>query len=151
MNNTWIWLDLDGTIADLYGVNNWLEELIAQRVHPYKVARNIYGVDIITLLAELKTKGYNIGVISWGAKNSTDEYLERVRKAKIEWLYQNLFDVVLDKIIVTHYGVNKSDTCKKYGCGILVDDEQQNRDNWELGNTIDATENILTALASLLD
>jgi len=151
MDNKWIWLDMDGTVADLYSVKGWLDDLIAKNTRPYEMAQNIYGVDIILTLAELKTKGYHIGVISWGAKNSTDEFLDRVTKAKKKWLYENLFDTVLDKIIVTHYGVSKSETCKKYGYGILVDDEQQNRDSWELGNTINANEDILSALASLLD
>lgn len=149
MDNKWIWLDLDGTIADLYSVNGWLDDLTAQRTRPYEIAESIYDTDIILVLAELKTKGYNIGVISWGSKNSTDEFLDKVTKAKKEWLYSHLFDLVLDKIIVTHYGVSKSETCKKYGYGILVDDEQQNRDSWELGDTINANEDILEILKNL--
>jgi hypothetical protein len=149
MDNKWIWLDMDGTIADFYSVNGWLDDLVAKNTRPYEVAKSIYGVDIILALAELKTKGYHIGVISWGSKNGSDEFLDKVTKAKKQWLYENLFDLVLDKIIVTHYGINKSETCKKYGYGILVDDEQQNRDNWELGDTINANGDILKILKNL--
>jgi hypothetical protein len=149
MDNKWIWLDMDGTIADFYSVNGWLDDLIAKSTRPYEKADSIYDIDIILVLAELKAKGYNIGVISWGSKNSTDEFLNRVTRAKKEWLYSHLFDLVLDKIIVTHYGVSKSETCKKYGYGILVDDEQQNRDSWELGDTINANEDILEILKNL--
>lgn len=149
MENKWIWLDMDGTIADFYSVNGWLDDLIAKSTRPYEKAESIYDVDIIFTLAELKTKGYNIGVISWGSKNSSDEFLTRVTEAKKQWLYDNLFDLVVDKIIVTHYGVNKSETCKKYGYGILIDDEKQNRDSWELGDTINANEDILKILKNL--
>ena len=34
--------------------------------------------------------------------------------------------------------------------GILVDDEKQNRDAWDLGITIDATQNIIKALWELV-
>lgn len=149
MDNKWIWLDMDGTIADLYKVDGWLDDLMAQSTRPYSIAPSIYDTDIILTLAELKTRGYNIGVISWGSKSCNDDYLARITEAKKQWLYTHLFDTVLDKIIVTHYGINKSETCKKYGYGILVDDEPQNRDSWELGDTIDANENILEILKNL--
>ena len=28
MKNKWLWLDMDGTFADLYGVNGWLDDLV---------------------------------------------------------------------------------------------------------------------------
>ena len=28
MTDKWIWLDMDGTIADLYGVDGWLEDKV---------------------------------------------------------------------------------------------------------------------------
>ena len=59
-------------------------------------------------------------------------------------------DSFLDEIIVTPYGVRKADTCRKFGYGILVDDEKQNRDAWDLGITIDATQNIIKALWELV-
>ena len=34
-----IYFDMDGTIADLYGVDNWLEMLINEDATPYRVAR----------------------------------------------------------------------------------------------------------------
>ena len=36
--NITINFDMDGTIADLYGVENWLEMLIAEDTTPYAVA-----------------------------------------------------------------------------------------------------------------
>ena len=37
--NITINFDMDGTIADLYGVENWLEYLIAENTFPYANAR----------------------------------------------------------------------------------------------------------------
>lgn len=148
----WIWLDMDGTIANLYGVNGWLEDLIACNTRPYAEAEMLYNMDdILTILAKLKIKkGYKIGVISWGSKESNIDYDKAVTKVKKAWLKKYNFDLFLDKVIVTPYGVRKADTCRPFGYGILVDDEVQNRSAWDLGETIDATKNIIEGLTALL-
>lgn len=149
-HENWIWLDMDGTIANLYSVDNWLADLRAHMVRPYAEATPIYNVyELLTVLAELKTKGYNIGVISWSSKENNPAFDREVEKAKREWLMKYDLDLILDKIIVTAYGIKKANTCRKYGAGILVDDEKQNRDTWDLGNTIDANENIIKKLWDL--
>lgn len=148
--NNWIWFDMDGTIADLYSVKNWLEDLENRNTRPYIMAKVLYDTtDLLTVLFMLKELGYNIGVISWCAKNSTKEYDRAVVEAKKNWLIKNNFDLLIDKILVTPYGVKKSDTCRVYGKGILVDDEKQNRDAWDLGSTIDASKDIIAALWDL--
>jgi hypothetical protein len=151
VENEWVWLDMDGTFVDFYGVQGWLEYLMNHDATPYKVAKPLYDVvELLEVLLELKVKGYNIGVISWSSKDRDVDFDEIVEKAKREWLYNRCFDLVLDKIIVTQYGVKKADTCRKFGKGILVDDEEQNRSTWDLGATINATENIITELRKLV-
>ena len=146
-----ICFDMDGTIADLYGVDGWLEDLIAHNTRPYAKAKDLYNVfDLLEVLLELKLKGYKLGVISWGSKENNAEYDKAVEKVKRKWLANRLLDSILDKIIVTPYGVRKADTCRKFGFGILVDDEEQNRNAWDLGDTIDANKNLLEELAKLL-
>lgn len=151
MTDKWIWLDMDGTIADLYSVNGWLEDLLAHNTRPYEKAKSIYNdVALLETILDLKDRGYKVGVISWGSKENNIEYDRMVEIAKREWLAERLLDVILDKIIVTPYGVRKADTCRKYGYGILVDDEEQNRNAWDLGATINAQKNIIKELAKLL-
>ena len=151
MKDKWIWFDMDGTIADLYGVDGWLEDLIAHNTRPYAQAKDIYNVlDLLEIMIALKEKGYKLGVISWGSKENNKEYDKAVEIVKKAWLYDRLMDAFLDEIIVTPYGVRKADTCRKFGYGILVDDEKQNRDAWDLGITIDATQNIIKALWELV-
>ena len=146
----WIWLDMDGTIADLYGVKDWLNDLSNFRTRPYEKAKLLYdNVDLLMTLAELRMKGYHIGIISWGSKAKNKAYDKEVEFVKKEWLYNHCISDFLDKIIVTAYGVRKADVCRKYGSGILVDDEEQNRKAWDLGRTINANENILKALKAL--
>lgn len=152
MRNEWIWFDMDGTIADLYGVDGWLDDLVAFNTRPYENAKLMYNiVELLAMLVELKACGYNLGVISWGSKANNQEFDTRVEKVKKEWLKKTFLDTLLDEIIVTPYGVTKSDTCEKFGKGILVDDEIQNREAWKLGQTINANENILKELKKLLD
>lgn len=152
MFNNWIWLDMDGTFVDLYSVDGWLEDLRAHNPRPYEKAKSLYNdLDLMEVLLELKAIGYNIGVISWSSKERNENYDRLVRKAKNQWLSHRCYDMVIDKVIVTQYGVCKADTCRAYGRGILVDDEEQNRKAWDLGETIDATENILQALKRVLD
>lgn len=146
----WIWFDMDGTIADLYSVEGWLDDLTNFRTRPYAKAKLLYNnVDLLMTLAELRTKGYHIGIISWGSKANNREYDREVEFVKKEWLYDHCISDFLDKIIVTAYGVRKADTCRKYGSGILVDDEEQNRKAWDLGRTINANENIIEQLKAL--
>lgn len=148
----WIWLDMDGTIADLYGVDGWLNDLINHSTRPYEIAKPMYDLyDLIGTLNDLREVGYKIGIISWSSKEQNPIFDKRVRQAKKDWLLLNCLDKVVDTMIVTAYGVCKADTCKLYGKGILVDDEEPNRNAWYLGDTINANENILEILKNMLD
>lgn len=152
MNNGWVWFDMDGTIADLYSVDGWLDDLLNHNTRPYEQAKDLYNtLDLLEIMLSLKEKGYKLGVISWGSKENNVDYDRAVAQVKKEWLANRLLDIVLDKIIVTPYGVKKADTCRQFGYGVLVDDEEQNRQAWDLGATINAQENILKELKKLLD
>lgn len=151
MKEKWIWFDMDGTIADLYGVEGWLDDLINLNTRPYEKAQLLYdNADLLYMLGLLREKGYHIGVISWGSKAKNENFDREVEFVKREWLYEKCISDFLDRIIVTAYGVRKADTCRKYGSGILVDDEEQNRKAWDLGRTINANENIIEALKALV-
>ena len=149
VNNT-VWFDMDGTIADLYGVKDWLSYLKNGNILPYEICKLKYEkVALLNSFKSLKDKGYKLGVISWTAKNGANDYNQAVKNAKIEWLKRHDLYNLLDEILITCYGENKSHTCEKFGRGILVDDEQQNLISWSNGLTIDATKNILEELENL--
>ncbi len=146
----YVWLDMDGTIADLYAVNGWLDDLRAYNTRPYEEAKAMYDtIELLETLADLKAKGYKLGVISWGSKSSNLIYDRQVTAVKKKWLEEHGLDLLLDEIIVTPYGICKADTCRQYGEGILIDDELPNRQAWDLGITINAKRNILTELRKL--
>lgn len=142
-----IWFDMDGTIADLYGVENWLPMLIASDPTPYRAARTLVNMNkLARKLNQLQRAGYELGIISWLSKNSTAEYDEAVTTAKLWWLKKHLPSVRWDEIKIVAYGTNKRETC---GAGILFDDEDKNRNIWgENAYTPDKIFEVLTALAA---
>ena len=82
MNRTLVF-DMDGTIANLYGVNGWLNDLRTESDRPYRVAEPMYKMDELnSILNELKSKGWKIVVTTWLAKDATKEYDNIVRVAK---------------------------------------------------------------------
>lgn len=149
MNKTLVF-DMDGTIADLYGVNGWLNDLRAENPRPYKDAKPLYNMDNLnTIIRYLKYQGWRIVVTSWLAKGSSKEYDKKVREAKIDWLKENKFPY--DEIHIVKYGTTKADcTRKRGGYQILVDDNEKVREGWSLGATIDATKSIMGELVKLL-
>ena len=122
-----IYLDMDGTIADLYGVENWLADLVSKNARPYREAKRLVAEE---RLAELVKLGYELAIVSWLAKNSNKEYDKEVRKAKREWLKENYPNIKFEEIHIVKYGTPKSKVVKEKN-GILVDDEKPNRIEWK--------------------
>lgn len=126
-----IWFDMDGTIANLYGVLGWLEAIINSDTRPYTEAKGIGNLALIArYLNKAQANGHEIGIISWTAKNGTVEYNEAVAEAKKAWLGRHLRSVRWDEIKVVAYGTDKKVAT---GGGILFDDEEPNRQNWGAG------------------
>ena len=127
-----IYFDMDGTIADLYSVENWLADLRAERTTPYSLARPLINLArLARALNNAQRRGYRIGILSWGAKNASTAYDFEVARAKIQWLARHLPSVQFDEIIVLHYGVSKASVAQSGD--ILFDDEEHNRDEWGIG------------------
>lgn len=143
--------DMDGTIVDLYGVQNWLKDLRAENPRPYINAKPIYEVDVLnTLLQIFKDNGWKIVVTTWLAKGSTKAYDRLVREAKLAWL--DTYNFPYDEIHLVKYGTTKAN-CTRHlgGFQVLIDDNADVRKGWNLGDTIDANENILEQLVDLLE
>jgi hypothetical protein len=136
---TTIFFDMDGTIADLYGVENWLDYLIASDALPYEIAKPLIRLNALArVLNRLQKQGYKVGVISWLAKNSNTDYDEKVTRAKKEWLKKHLASVNFDEIHIVKYGTPKQ-TFAKTENDILFDDEEKNRNDWT-GKAFDVNE-----------
>ena len=149
MNKTLVF-DMDGTIANFYGVDGWLSDLHASNPRPYIVAEPMYDTDVLnTILSLLKAQGWKIVVTSWLAKGSNKAFDELIRQAKKEWLAK--YNFPCDEIHIVKYGTTKANCTRKIGgYQILVDDNAEVRNGWHLGDTINANENILEKLCDLL-
>ena len=137
-----IWFDMDGTIADLYGVENWLEMLIAEDETPYAVAKPLVNLSLLArLMNKAQRKGYEICVVTALAKDSKKEYDEKVINAKIKWLATHLKSVNFNEIRFVPYWFIKNDV--NTGKDILFDDEARHLDKWT-GTAVHASKMIET-------
>jgi len=120
--------DMDGTIADLYGVEGWLDYLMNKDATPYIIAKPLINLSSLArIINRLQRNGYRICVISWLSKNSDDDYDKKIIAAKLLWLKKHLPSVKWDRISIVKYGTPK----QNIGQGILFDDEEKNRDMWQ--------------------
>lgn len=142
-----IYFDMDGTIADLYGVTNWLNKLRSCDPAPYELAPALLRLsELARLLNRLQRQGYTLGIVSWLSKNSTEEYDKKVTTAKIKWLNKHLKSVQWNEIHIVKYGTPKS-TVVNNPQGILFDDEEKNRAEWN--GTAHNVDNILEILRAM--
>jgi hypothetical protein len=140
--------DLDGTLVDLYGVENWLSMLINEDTTPYEIAKPLVNFSALArILNKLIKEGYTVNIISWTSKGGSPEYNAAVAQVKRDYLAKHLPSVNFSKVLIVPYGTPKYTLAK----GILFDDEDKNRTDWRKKNgtySYDETDilNILKAL-----
>ena len=154
INERKIYFDMDGTIADLYGQENWLYDLRHEIVTPYVKAEPLYDMAKLNAILEmLKAFGFSIGVITWGSMDASAEYNKAVRKAKKTWIADNL--PVCSEFHYQKYGIPKHKAAYqniKINKDILIDDNEEVRKMLiaKGGIAINPTENLFTELAKLI-
>ena len=143
-----IYFDLDGTLCDFYGVENWLEYLENEDTTPYAIARPLFNFSVFArLLHKLQENGYRIGIVSWLSKCGSNSYNTSVTSVKLAWLEKHLPSVEWDEIKIVNYGTPKS-TVVSDASGYLFDDEKRNRDEW--GENSFDVKNIIEILRDFL-
>lgn len=148
-----ICFDMDGTIADLYAVENWQYMLEHHIPTPYRVAEPMWNMEELALtLMALQNKGIEIRIVTWLSKDSTPTYDREVRLAKIDWLRH--YDFPIDHFHGVKFGTTKADCVRKYlgenETAILIDDNAKVRQGWTMGETIDPTACDLIAILKAL-
>lgn len=125
--------DMDGTIADLYAVENWLADLRSFSARPYAEAAPMMNFSALARqLNAAQRKGAKLVIISWSSKESNEIFDHEIMVAKMEWLAEHLPSVHWDEINVVPYGTNKAEVCGVSGENfILFDDEERNHTAWE--------------------
>ena len=149
-----VW-DMDGTVADLYGVDGWLEMLRAENPLPYEIAEPIWDMErLVNVIRALQDFGIEQRIVTWLSINSSEEYKTETRRAKREWLEQ--FDFPYDHFHGVQFGSTKADSVRKFLAddeeAILIDDSAKVRKGWHLGETVDPAEiNVIDFLETLLE
>lgn len=125
------YFDMDGTLANFYGVQNWLECLENSDTTPYRIAKPLINFSLLARrIHQLQHKGYKVGIISWLSKSGTEDYNAAVTAIKKAWLKKHLPSVEWNEITIVPYGTPKHNHANdKYA--ILFDDEKRNRDAWQ--------------------
>lgn len=148
-----IYFDMDGTVADLYGVDNWLGKLRAFDPSPYIEAKPLVNMEKLQeVCMALIQAGYSIGVITWLSKDSNQKYDQKVINAKFEWLQQYMPYITEYK--PTQYGIPKQKAVKKSNLMVLVDDNAEVREMWNTPKqriSIDANLDIIAELWKLVE
>ena len=141
--NVAINFDMDGTLANFYGVDGWLEDLINENARPYAIAEPLFNFSALARqIHRLQKLGYEVNIISWLSKSGTENFNREVTEVKMAWLKKHLPSVTFDHITIVKYGTPKS-TC---GNGILFDDEEPNRKEWK-GTAYDVNDILATLRA----
>ncbi len=125
-----IYLDMDGTIADLYGVPDWLPRLLAEDPAPYEAAAPLQPMGELDRLAcILGRRGVEVGIISWACKGASAHYEAVTRRAKRRWAAKYLPNV--KNIAVVPYGTPKAQAARVPCDAVLVDDDTRVRAEWD--------------------
>ena len=149
-----VW-DMDGTMADLYGVDGWLEMLENENPLPYEIAKPLWDMErLANIIRGLQAIGVEQRIVTWLSMNSSEEYKTETRRAKREWLDE--FGFPYDHFHGVQFGATKADSVRKFladdETAILIDDSARVRKGWHLGETVDPTEvDIIDFLGTLLE
>ena len=129
--NTKLCFDMDGVLAGLYDVPNWLYYLENEMTFPYEQAKPLVNLSALARrINNLQRKGYHLVIISWTSKSGSEDYHNAIAEAKMRWLAKHLPSVNWDEIHIIPYGTPKELYCESL-FDVLFDDEERNRMNWD--------------------
>lgn len=145
--------DMDGTIANLYGYENWLSLIETEDPEPYRECSPLVDMDLLGIICHaFKGIGFHVGICTWGSKSGGKKFLEKVSKEKMAWLKK--YDMPFDSFNCVPYGTPKHKIEKAKNSNIfLVDDNLEVTAAWEEngGTAIVADENLIENLIKLLN
>lgn len=146
---TTIYLDLDGTLYDLYNIENWEQKLREEKPNMYNQDRPLYTPRIHTIVSALLRYGVKFHVITKLSMTATKNYAELTTAEKKTWTRTNL-PFVSNINCINYYDHKYNYICKKDEDNILIDDSDKECADWT-GTAIKAENNIEEILSKILD
>lgn len=126
---TTIWLDMDGTVADLYNRNNWLQELQTEQEIFYKLKPLFDMYDFIQIQREMREK-VEFNIVTWTPMEATYKYHENCKSQKLEWVRTHM--AYITQFFALPYGTPKQVVINdRAGIHILIDDNPEVIETWE--------------------
>lgn len=149
-----IYFDMDGTVADLYGEKNWLNNLRNEREGSFINLRPLVDMNELAMVChQLMNLGYSFGVITWLPMGASYEFERVCEEEKRAWVEE--FMPWVSEFYAQSYGVPKQYAPSKRAAEmILIDDNAEVRAMWNTEvqrSSIDATQDIIKELRKLLD
>jgi len=126
-----LFFDMDGTVADLYGHEGWLEALQAEEKGLFLNLFPLHDMKIFNeMIMNLIKNGWSIGIITWLPMNGSVEYLETVAKEK--WLWAQKWMPYINEFHALPYGTPKQNApFQRAKQMVLVDDNLEVLKMWE--------------------
>lgn len=125
-----IYFDLDGTVYNLYGIENWEPKLRAENPDVFKEGDFIGNhEDFTDICGKLLKKGVQFGVITWLPMQASPEYELECTETKREWVKQYMPFVT--EFTAQSYGVPKQNAIvKRAKTMYLLDDNAEVCEMW---------------------
>ena len=118
-------LDMDGTIADLYGIENWLPRLRNSDENIFLECAPMVTQEV--LFETFPQDKFEIKIKSMTPLGATVEYCENVIKQKTQWLKK--YFPKIENMAFLEYGEDKKE--KGSRTMYLVDDSEKIRTNFD--------------------
>lgn len=120
-----VYLDMDGTIFNLYEQENWLERLRNEDPLVFSGDNRIITEERLRIF--FPESEYDVRILSMTPLNVSNEYCEKVIEMKNAWL--DAYFPSISKRIYRKYGHNKNLRNSKNA--ILIDDSEPIRKSWK--------------------
>lgn len=128
-----VYLDMDGTIFNLYEQENWLERLRSEDPLVFSGDNRIITEERLRIF--FPESEYDVRILSMTPLNASNEYCEKVIETKNAWL--DKYFPSITKRIYRKYGHNKN--LRNSKTAILIDDSEPIRNSWN-GTAINPAE-----------
>ena len=147
-----IYFDLDGTVYDLYNVENWLEKLRSEDASVFSEGDFIGDYNRFkTVCEKLVSVGVQFEVITWLPMQASEEYEIECTEVKREWVKK--FMPFVTEFTAQSYGIPKQNAIKKRAKTMyLLDDNKEVCEMWKtdkMRKAINVNRDELTTIEAL--